>query len=272
MAIPSFENEKQLLPRIQVLEVRSRAGINKEPIAWLIVERHEEYIKFPNDDTTMSAFIKLHYKVITAKNSSQTGGGGHFEGGYSKSLNMVSITSTSIGGGAVFLNLPGLEGQRIGTYLMNEIVIWVRQWPDAIVNSVVLNSGQADAANKDRRNRFWEQFGLKFDYSDIEHKGGRSQPMEAKELMPTDKWKENITERRMFDYLADVLYAEQHAKAELSQKQNFLDRRNAEFQKAKNNPIRWALMTLLVQYMFSIVMVTLAIVFVGLVWIRYRAG
>ena len=122
---------------------------------------------------------------------------------------MVSLTSPAMGSGAVFLDLPGLEGQRIGTYLFNEIVTWAQQWPDATVQGVRLEAGQSHGENKARRNWFYEQFGLVFDYSDPEHKSGRSQPMLVKNLIPVDAWKQNIRERRMQEYMAERLYSEE---------------------------------------------------------------
>src|SRR5690606_42007148 len=59
-------------------------------------------------------------------------------------INTVTLTSTiAWSEGGVFLDLPGLAGQRIGTYLMNEIVRWVQQWPSATVASIKLDAGQA---------------------------------------------------------------------------------------------------------------------------------
>lgn len=39
----------------------------------------------------------------------------------------------SLVGGELFLDPDELRGQRIGTYLMNEIVTWAQQWPEAPV-------------------------------------------------------------------------------------------------------------------------------------------
>ncbi|MBN0147646.1 hypothetical protein JTL51_32530, partial [Pseudomonas aeruginosa] len=125
---------------------------------------------------------------------------------YSRHFNSVSLTSPSMSKGAVFLDLPGLDGQRIGTYLMNEIVQWVQQWPEANVNGIELLAGQAHGDNKARRNWFYEQFGLVFDYTDPEHREGRSRPMLAGALVKVETWRQNITEHRMLDYLAAVLY------------------------------------------------------------------
>jgi hypothetical protein len=50
-------------------------------------------------------------------------GQGEFRGCYSAVHNRVSVTASGVWEhGFVTLDLPGLEGQRIGTYLMNEIV------------------------------------------------------------------------------------------------------------------------------------------------------
>ena len=55
-------------------------------------------------------------------------------------------------------------------------------------------------SKKSRRNWFYEQFGLVFDYTDPEHREGRSRPMLAGALVKVETWKQNITEHRMLDY------------------------------------------------------------------------
>ncbi len=78
--------------------------------------------------------------------------------------NAISLTSSgALSEGAIFLNLPTkFEGQHIGTYMLNEIVLLAKQWQGAKVDSIKLISGQAHGDNKERRNRFYEQFGLEF--------------------------------------------------------------------------------------------------------------
>lgn len=250
MTLPSLDGKwadgKHLKPRIQVLEVRDRERPEREPIAWLLVER-EEFYRYDSKNEVYTASISLSYQQVVPKYLRETTKG-RFDGSYDRGFNLVSLTSNAIGGGAVFLDLPGLAGQRIGTYLMNEIVIWVKRWPEANVMSVELISGQADAENKERRNRFYEQFGLVFDYSDAEEKAGHSRPLPAKELRPTDEWKKNITELKVIDHLADALSETEQTSTKLERRSRDLNDCIAKIRRAEAMPIRWALRTLYNRY------------------------
>ena len=193
MALPSFDNGwregQSVKPRILVLEIKDkdRPDDKAKALGWVLVEREETYRRDPRDGTIYEASIRLSYQRITAKFSHRDGGKGRFDGSYSRNFNAVSLTSTSMSKGAVFLDLPGLDGQRIGTYLMNEIFQWVQQWPEATVNGIELLAGQGHGDNKARRNWFYEQFGLVFDYTDPEHREGRSRPMLAGALVKVDR-------------------------------------------------------------------------------------
>ena len=248
MAIPSFDNDwrdnKRINPRIYLLEVLDRSHPDAEPIAWLLVERQETYMIDECDQTIDKASIRLSYECILPKHafSFQRSGRGNFMGSYSRRFgqSFVSLTSASASTGAVFLGLHGLEGQRIGTYLMNEIVMWVQQWPDATVMSVELLGGQAYDENKARRNRFYEQFGLVFDYRDLEHREGLSRPMLASELTPVETWKANIFERNLQEYIAELLYAKNHACQELHQRNYAIKNILHERRRAEEKPLKWA--------------------------------
>ena len=274
MTIPSFDNEivegLRVKPRIQMLEIRDRERPVGKPIAWLLVERQETYRRDTPDGQVYEAIIRLSYELITPRYTHHQAGKGDFVGRYSMLDNSVSLSSATSFAGAVFLDLNGFEGQRIGTYLMNEIVMWVQRWPDADVNSVALLSGQGADDNRERRNRFWEQFGLEFDYSDLVRQAGHSRAMLVKELTPTEAWKQNITERRMQDYLADVLYAEQRAVSELDRLTNALHRRVAEIKKAEDKPIRWVLKTLYFKYGGIMVGGSVLAVFATALWWNLR--
>jgi GNAT superfamily N-acetyltransferase len=250
--LPSFEgvwvNNQRTKPRIQILEIRHRDRPDGDPLAWLLVERQETYHYDDRDNTIYKASISISYQRITAQHSHRDGGHGRFDGSYSKLSNSISLTSTTTSKGAIFLDLPGLDGQRIGTYLLNEIVRWVQRWPEANVNSVELLDGQAHGNNKERRNKFYEQFGLVFDYTDSERREGHSRPMQVAGLTPVETWKQNIIERQMFDYLAGVLYAEQRALSELTHRNRACESLISERKNAESKPIRWALKMLYYQY------------------------
>lgn len=254
-------------PRILVLEVRDKDRPQDEALGWVVVEREETFRRDPCDGTLYEASIRLSYQCISAKCSHREGGKGWFDGSFSRSFNSVSLTSSSMSRGAVFLDLPGLKGQRIGTYLMNEIVHWVQQWPDATVNSIELLAGQAHGENKTRRNRFYEQFGLIFDYTDSEHREGRSRPMPAGALTKVETWKQNITEHRMIDYLETVLYAEKRATLELQARERACAQLIADQIRAEAHPLRWALQRLYFRHASTVVTGLVLSIIVGSVWV-----
>lgn len=272
MALPSFDNgwreSQSVKPRILVLEIKDKDRPDDKALAWVLVEREETYRRDPRDGTIYEASIRLSYQRITAKFSYRDGGKGRFDGSYSRNFNSVSLTSTSMSKGAVFLDLPGLDGQRIGTYLMNEIVQWVQQWPETTVNSIELLAGQAHGDNKARRNWFYEQFGLVFDYTDPEHREGRSRPMLAGALVKVETWKQNITEHRMLDYLAAVLYAEERATSELQARDRACAQLIAEQRRAEARPVRWALRRLYIHYASTVLAGLVLTALVGMAWIK----
>ena len=272
MALPSFDNSwregQSVKPRILVLEIKDKDRPDDKALGWVLVEREETYRRDPRDGTIYEASIRLSYQRITAKFSHRDGGKGRFDGSYSRHFNAVSLTSTSMSKGAVFLDLPGLDGQRIGTYLMNEIVQWVQQWPETTVNSIELLAGQAHGDNKSRRNWFYEQFGLVFDYTDPEHREGRSRPMLAGALVKVETWKQNITEHRMLDYLAAVLYAEERATSELQARDRACAQLIAEQRRAEARPVRWALRRLYIHYASTVLAGLVLTALVGMAWIK----
>ncbi len=273
MPISSFNSEwivdesRWGKPRIQVLEIRDREHPDGEPIAWLLVERQETYRRETPNGPAYEASIQLTYELVVEKYSIHEVAKGNFAGRYS--LFTESGGEVSLSQGGTFLDLPGLTGQRIGTYLMNEVVTWAKRWPEASVNSVELMIGQGGDENKERRNHFWERFGLEFDYSDPEHRTGRSKPMLAKDLNQVEKWKENITELRVQDYLSELLYTRQQALWEVARLDSAFNDTRDELRKAEARPIRWALRELYCQYGGIMAGGALLAAFASVLWMRF---
>ncbi|ORE39892.1 hypothetical protein [Pseudomonas aeruginosa] len=274
MALPSFEDDwrdgQRIKPRVLVLEIRHQDRLGDDPIAWVLVEREEVYRRDPNDGSISEASIRLSYQRIVAKYSYRDGGKGQFDGSYTQRFNSVSLTSRTMSKGAVFLDLPGLDGQHIGTYLMNEIVQWVQQWPEATVKSIELLAGQAHGDNKNRRNWFYEQFGLVFDYVDPECREGLSRPMRAGALVTVETWKENITELLMLNYLAEVLYAKEQVSSELRDLHHARIYLIDERKRIEKYPIRWALKQLYYRYASSLAGITLLALLLGIAWLKLK--
>ena len=114
MSIPSFDRgwdhtQQAIAPRIQVLEIRDRLAPKAPPIAWLFFEREERYERDQAGNVRF-ALIRLHFKRVLPRHSIITGGGGDFCGNYSRSANRVSLTSTTLSSGGVFMDLEGLKG------------------------------------------------------------------------------------------------------------------------------------------------------------------
>ena len=265
--IPSFREASRVAgawcvkPRILVLEVRDRAQANEKPIAWLMVEREETYQREKQNGPILAAKICISYQLIQAKFAANEDSSGEFEGSYTGYSNSVSIS-----GGFVVLDLPGLENQHIGTYLMNEIVLWARQWPDANVAPIRLVEGQAHGNNKDRRNWFYWQFGLEFDWVDASHKAGVSRPMLTKALTPVEKWKENITEHLVQDYFSSLLYAEQTASSELEARDRACKDLIDSIRKAEKHPILWMLKELYYRHREALLKWSMIALVLGAVW------
>ncbi len=255
MALPSFDNVwrdgKRIKPRIQVLEIRDRTRPDQEAIAWMLVEREETYAR-GQDGTVNEAKIKLSFQRLFSERLYHRDRSDYFLGGYSKRFNTVSLTSDSLSSGGVFVDPPEMRGQRLGTYLMSEIVQWVKQWPDASVNTVELIENQADVENRERRNRFYERYGLVFDYTDPEHQAGRSLPMLASDLKVVESWKHNITEHRFHDYLSDLLREKEQAVSDLQGKKIAIEWLKTERSAAEQHPLRWAVKLLYYRYASSL--------------------
>ena len=78
---------------------------------------------------------------------------------------------------------------RLGIYLMNEIVGWAKQWPDTPVREVTLLASDAgDPQNRLRRNRFYEGFGLEFDFTDKDKSAGIPSVLYASFVQFSNPW------------------------------------------------------------------------------------
>jgi GNAT superfamily N-acetyltransferase len=231
-----------LKPKIIVLEVCPRLDPIKDPIAWVMVERKEVFKRGKDNGILYEASICLTYRRIVSSSSKGKEGKGSFEGSYSENSDMVSLSSPSISqSGAVFFDLPDLKGQRIGTYLMNEIVQWVQRWPSAKVRSIELLDGQAEDDNKKRRKLFYEQFGLKFKYTDQSEKEGISEDIPVGELHTTETWKDNIKEIELPDFLSKLLDEKESLSTELERIQKSRDCWKSKYENAEKSPVIWAI-------------------------------
>ena len=244
-------------PRTVLLEVRPRERPDDGPVTWLLVEREESCLKPP----AQSASIRLTYQIIGARTGNRVVGSfsAYYERGSDGSADRISLTS-----GTVFLDPPNLCGQHVGTYLMNQIVLWAKRWPTAIVAPIKLLSGQADPENKARRNRFYEQFGLVFDYTDQDEKEGQSRPMPAGMLTQVETWSANIREHNVADYLDKAIQTARNF-ADCEQRLSALA---TEYTSAGAHPLQWALHVVWCRHGRQAIGVLFILVSLVLVWLK----
>lgn len=143
------------------------AGIPKsveEPVSdrlehVVLIEYKAKQQSYP-DGSLFHACIEIRIKPLTG-NSSAVTWGASFKRGFDEE------GSVRLSNG--FIEVPyELQGRRIGTWVMNEVVGWAKQWPNARVEPIRLQHAQASPDNKHRRNKFYNQFGLRVDLETIE--------------------------------------------------------------------------------------------------------
>lgn len=226
-----------LQPRLAVLEEIENE--NKAPV-FLLVEAVETRMFYPSHELK-SASLVLHYEQLRHPSEGGSNLATDFSAGYLAQEGLVSLSSSAGQKGGVFV-ADGLEGRRIGTYLMNRIVAWAKQWPDAEVHPVTLKKGQAQPNNRERRNRFWEQFGLEFEYDDPNTKeSGVSRSMRASQLKTTSKWEELICEHRLEDFLGRLVHETAQTERDLMIARKELRDSFRQTERQERHPFIWAI-------------------------------
>ncbi|EHP44262.1 hypothetical protein OR16_04772 [Cupriavidus basilensis OR16] len=102
---------------------------------------------------------------------------------YDTGFNCVKLTN-----GYVIIEDRALRGWRIGSYCFNLLVRWAKyHCPESDVATIKLLATDAtEEVNRTRRNMFYEQFGIRFAYTDMDglrNAAGESEPMKARELV-----------------------------------------------------------------------------------------
>jgi len=216
---PHFVDGERRTPRLVILEVRPvRAAPSDSPKLFVLVERVEKTIR-NSDGSVYSVSLDLVYRVLEPGHRQGAHFSSRWHGIYDVGRGAVSLT-----GGSIFLEPDSLRGMRVGTYLMNEIVGFAKRWPRADVRLIELLDLQAQEDNKERRNRFYERFGLVFDYGDSTRVTGVSRPMKTGALRQVDSWKTNIIQRPVDEFIVECLEAPSVLAA---------DRANSEWAKAQ---------------------------------------
>lgn len=257
-------------PPTYVLEVRAKSAPDGEPIAFLLIEREEEQRVDSSNGRVYDAKVRLTYtQLIAIEDSWHFAQKGWFDACYSTIGNepLMSLTSANLyDSGYVIVEMERLQGQRFGTYLMNEIVSWAKRWPEANIVPVKLLEGQAYEKNKARRNRFYEQFGIEFDYADDDKAEGKSKPTTAGQLRNINSWEDNIRELDLHGYMSYLLTEHQRQGRDVIELQGQLESLRHSMDRIRAAPFRWAFERRFPNFMATILnLVLLGLVACGVV-------
>ena len=194
--LPSInKNENILSPNILLLNVYKDEITDEDPSFMILLEKKEVKTL---DNFTLDT-LTISYSVLNMY------GSGRFGASYNKRTDRVSITSESSFEGAIFLDPQNIRGYRIGTYIMNQIISWAKHnYSSAKLDTIFLYQPQASPENKERRNHFYEQFGIKFNYSNDKKEEGISCPIKINRLNTVETWKKNIREEMIIDCITDM--------------------------------------------------------------------
>lgn len=241
----TFRDNKTIEPEIQLLEIRPRGtDETHEPCAWVFVRREEKYTLDPKSKEVQDATITVSYHAVETRIWPKIRMGGTFQAGYSHWCNRISLTGLSaLGRGGVMVS-DGLRSMRLGTYLFNIIVGWAMQWPIAEVNSIGLAENDGHEDNRTRRNRFYEQFGLEFEYTDPKGMGGHSRPMPASDLHQVTSWKQNIIVHKVDEHLGKLLIQNARLRSDLAARERAIKQLTTTMNDQEAHPIRTALRVL----------------------------
>lgn len=245
-----------------ILEIKDKHDPSGPTIHWVMVERIEKFNT--HEGVVQHASLTLKYRVLGERVPHQTGA---FFSGYRRNYDgseIVSLSSTSINDGGIFLDPESLRSQRLGTYLMNEIVRWVRQWPEASVNPIKLLDSDTE---KTHRNRFYERFGLVFRYHANKNMPTQSEPMLAADLKQVDSWKKNIREHDWLEAIDNLIVTHNSLNLEFNLAQKTIKELVQENRKMTDKPIRWAL-----RYSFSLPKLGIAVCCLAIgigIYLRY---
>lgn len=239
---PEGHGDRRRKADVRILQVSyaPQAG-NAGRTELLLFERKEEIERDKTGRAIQSAKISLFYWDL-GKNAASGGvPDGEFNAYFDKGFNTVSITASCLStGGYVVIDPPRLRGGRLGTYLMNEIVVWAKQWPDAQVREINLRRGDGEnLENRLRRNRFYERFGIEFDYKDSDKAVGVSRQMQAGQLRAVETWTESIAAHSALQYIRKIAADSREAVVDarlLARQAKDLSRRISF---AEQHPVRW---------------------------------
>lgn len=253
-----------------ILVVRSRHDPSGEIITKLLIEPQETR-KIGENGEVEKAQLRIRYRIIGAALPGARKQTYEFPACYDRNCGesgRICLTGSNPFEGAVFLDPEGLRGNRVGSFIMNKIVEWATSWPDAEINQIKLFSHQGHRKNKVRRNRLYEQFGIKFDYTDHSHAEGLALPMQARSLTPWTQLPDNLSVIGLEQFIDEQ--EKQLFSAQLDQKGQQIALRQLSLAADRSfaHPIWFAVTTIWTKHT-NLILSSIFIVAVLILWWKY---
>lgn len=215
--IPSLDLKKTINRKsfIKMLKVYDTPSSNK---LWDYVFAEVLY----KTETNGTEIIEVHLCRLNSNPYRETVFRGYASSVFpSKEISLVSLTNDSL-----IIYDATYRGRKLGSWAMNEIVKWAKNWPEAEVNLIKLSN--VDADNKIRRNKFYENFGIIFEYYDSRKESGRSLPMKCIDLKNHESWEKknggHIEELPLDFFIKDIIKSNEL----INERNRIIEKENSE--------------------------------------------
>ncbi|MFC0267578.1 hypothetical protein [Kushneria aurantia] len=235
------------VPGLFLLQLQPLDDDDYSPL--LLVECRE--YRTVEEAEVVQASLTFHYRVHSPESSQEPPTEGEFSASYCCHHHCgkpaVRLTSSDIdSSGYCVVDPDWVAGRGVGTFFMNEIVQWVQQWPNATVMPVLLDRLDALGSGARRRNRFYEQFGLRFEVRRPQGREAASAPISAGELKPlsdraAERLATQVTRLELEAYLSHQVDQQARMAAQIRELRSQLKAHDESHERANASPLRWAL-------------------------------
>lgn len=210
-SIPATDQvQKELSTSESTLEVIKVSDSKRDKEHYILIETTISRLKHYTDKRTIfeTASISCRASYIFGDHQSYIGKRVSDMGGkmnhYDQTIRLTN--------GSVMIDQEELRGLHIGTYLFHKIVTWAKSFdPNYKIIPISLSVVDASDANKDRRNTFYENFGLVFNYrvenGKKEASGHSIEMLTVKDLLTYQNWPniESINKHEALRNLAQTI-------------------------------------------------------------------
>lgn len=143
---------------------------------WLVYLQPEETRTSDVNGHLSGATLRVYCWIISRPNQvHRPTRACYFDASFNAWDNLAAVVDS-----VLFLDPDDLRGLGLGSVMMNQIIEWVREWPDAQIKHIDIGK-KKDVA--ERRQRFYGRFGLKFSQNCSTEASPRLLPMMVKELI-----------------------------------------------------------------------------------------